>query len=113
MSDKGTEYLKVDDFLAGILGEEEDVVLPGLGTVRIRPLTAVEASRLYDRTQEPGELALRAVGMALVQPRLSEAQVEQMLKGAAGRMTPLIQRVMALAGMTDSEAAENLAGGGS
>lgn len=108
-----TTYISASDFLAGIIGQEEDVELAGLGTVRIRPLTAVEASQLYEVTKQPAELALRAVGMALVQPKLTEEQVQQMFSGAAGKMTPLIQRVMTLAGMGAAETTEGLAGTGS
>lgn len=108
-----TSYINATDFLAGIIGQEEDVELVGLGTVRIRPLTAIEASQLYELTKQPAELALRAVGMALVKPKLTPEQVEQMFSGAAGKMTPLIQRVMTLAGMGAAEATEGLAGNGS
>jgi hypothetical protein len=106
-------YLNATDFLAGIVGEEEDVFVPGVGTVRIRPLTAIEAARVSEFSGNPAELALRAVGVALVQPVLSDEQVQQMFRGAAGKITPLIQRVMAISGMAGTEQAEDLAGGGS
>ena len=108
-----TTYASAADFLAGLLAEEEDVILPGGVVVRIRPLTAIETSRLYEKTKESGELALRAVALAMVEPKLNEEQVQAMFRGAAGRLAPLIQRVMALSGMSNTEESENLPGGGS
>jgi hypothetical protein len=107
-----TTYLKAEDFLAAIVGEEEDVVLP-IGTVRIRPLTAVEAARLSQMQLDPGELAVRAVAMALVQPKLDSAQVARLQEGTAGALIPLVQRVMALAGLSGGDTLEDFPGGGS
>lgn len=108
-------YLSAADFLTGIIGQEEDVEIAGLGTVRIRPLTAIEAGQLYDTGATPAELAVRAVALALVEPKLTDAELEQLQRATAGRLTPLINRVMALAGLTSEPEVDGapLAGGGS
>lgn len=105
-------YLSASDFLAGIVGQEEDVEIAGVGMVRIRPLTTVEAGKVF-QVQDAGERIAAAVGMALVEPKLTEDETRQLLHAAAGRMAPLVQRVLALAGMMDTEEAASLAGGGS
>lgn len=107
-------YLSASDFLAGITGQEEDVDVPGVGTVRIRPLTTVEAGRIF-QVQDAGERIALAVGMALVEPRLTEDEARQLLHAAAGRMAPLTQRVLTLAGMMSEPEVDGapLAGGGS
>lgn len=107
-----TNYLSAEDFLAGILGQEEDFSVPGLGTVRIRPLTTVEAGKVFAYA-ESGQRIAAAVGLALVEPKLTEEEAQQLLHAAAGKMAPLVQRVLALAGMVGDEEAESLAGAGS
>lgn len=107
-------YLSAKDFLSAIVGEEEDFMVPGVGTVRIRPLTVAEVRRIYAMAEDDADRMALAVGLALVKPQLDDAETRQLLHAAAGRMTPLIQRVMELAAMIDAdEGATSLAGAGS
>lgn len=107
-------YLSASDFLAGIVGQEEDVEIPGMGTVRIRPLTTAEAAKVFQVT-DPNERIALAVGLALVKPKLKEDEARQLLNAAAGRMAPLVQRVLTLAGLLsdEDEQGESFPGGGS
>jgi len=100
-------YLTADAFLTGILGTSEDYILPTIGTVRIRPLTMAEARALSAKYGgDTFGLTIGAVAAGLEQPRLTEEQIAQLERGAAGPMSELAQRIMALSGMIPNKATE-------
>lgn len=83
---------------------EEDFELPGLGTIRIRPLTRSEALRLHNagdiRTKEAQMLS-----WGIVDPVLTIAEVNQWLDVApAGEVQELSERIGIISGMFDGAA---------
>lgn len=106
-----SNYISADDFLTGILGTSEDYVVPTVGTVRIRPLTMAEARALSQKYGgDTFGLTIGAIVAGLEQPRLTEEQVAQLERGAAGPMSELAQRIMALSGMITDKAIEEKLG---
>ncbi|NJN84429.1 MAG: hypothetical protein HC802_20565 [Caldilineaceae bacterium] len=113
-----TPVISVDDFLAGILGEEELYDLAGVGVVRIRSLTSAEVERMPEASGENSHRFMRAViGAGLVEPKLTAEQVGQLENGKAGTVTTLATRILEISGRSNSqEVAEDLKkppGGGS
>jgi len=107
-------YLSAADFLAGVQGQAVDYEVEGVGVVKLKGLTTAQAKTLYAKhSGDEIGLMLGAVGMGLVDPRLSEEQIEQLGDASVGRISGIAQRVLQLSGMADKPALENLAGGGS
>jgi hypothetical protein len=106
--------LSADDFLTALAGEATDYDLPGVGVVKIRPIPYIDTQRLL-REHAGDEMALMmgALVAGLVEPQLSEADIERLQRGATGPVIDLARRIMAISGMGPREELENLAGGGS
>ncbi len=108
------QYLSADDFLTGITGREEDFDAPGLGRVRLRPLS-VEEMRNLRKLAKGDELTLmaNAVVVALVEPKLPADAVDRIMKAGVGYVDRIANRILELSGAKDKEQLENLAGAGS
>jgi hypothetical protein len=82
---------------------EQDVDIPGVGTVRVRSLSRAEAGRLktfVDGDAEAGEVFVLAVG--LVDPRLTEDEVRQWMAAAPTDEVELVAgAVMVLSGLVE------------
>ena len=114
---KGTDvsktYLSTADFLAGITLEPVDVEVPGLGTVQVRGLTAVEMATIAERANgNNGELMVLAARYGLLRPALTDDDLPALRGAAAMRFLPIMQRIMQLSGQAAANDAP-LAGGGS
>lgn len=92
---------------------EEDVDVPGRGTVRVRALTRVEVLALRQVKDGPEQAAaverrmmsLAVVAFNGVPGSLTEADVGRWQKAsAAGEMEPVTRKVAELSGMTDEAA---------
>lgn len=95
-------YLSTDDFLAGIVGGETDVELPGIGTVRVRSLTTLEAEQINAQAKGNNmQISLLAIQTALVKPQLSADNLSKLEQAKPGVVSLLTQRIMALSGMGD------------
>lgn len=112
------KYLSAADFLAGITGKPEDFDVPGLGLIQIRSLTTIESGELNRKHGGDGvALMLASVRMGLVQPALTEAQLEQLGQAKPGTIQLISDRIMSLSGIIETkaeqEALEKKAGNGS
>jgi hypothetical protein len=106
------KYLSASDFLKGIIGEEEDFDVPGLGTIRIRPLGMGEAMRINDKATDDAERFVLMLTKAIVEPALDETQCADLYKASGDVLQPLLSRISALAGNGGADA-DPLVGGGS
>lgn len=113
-------YLSADDFLTAIMGESDDMDVPGIGIIRIRALTLAEVDAVRRRATgkkgddpDAGKLMAWSLYYGMVEPKLPEAAVEKLLTGSAGKLTKVARRIMAISGLGDSEEADPLAGAGS
>ena len=106
--------LTAADFLAGILGEPELFTVPGLGTVKIRPVTSLEAEGVNARGGgDPHKMMRETVRVALVEPVLTDEQFQQLENARAGIIMRLAKRISMISGIDDDPALADLAGGGS
>ena len=83
---------------------EDDVQVPGIGTVRVRGLSRAEASAIQKLTgTEKFERTILVFGM--VDPALTEAEVAQWLDAAAyGELEPVLTRIGELSGLMEDSA---------
>lgn len=106
------KYLSANDFLAGIVGEEEDFEVRGLGIIRIRPLGMAEAMRINDKSVDDAERFVLMLTKAIVDPQLDETQCAELYKASGDTLQPLLNRISAMTGSSNVES-DPLAGGGS
>lgn len=89
---------------------EEDVDIPGKGTVRVRALTRSEALACQQVKQGPDRVAAierKMLAMAIVDPEMTEADVGRWQKASTvGEMEPVGAKVQELSGMTEGAAKE-------
>lgn len=90
---------------------EEDVSIPGKGTVRVRGLTRAEVMACQTTVKEgPGQVAAterKMIAKAMLRPEMTEAEVGRWQKSStAGEMEPVTHAVQRLSGMTDEAAKE-------
>lgn len=82
---------------------EETICLPGVGDVRVRGLTRSEAVSLSEVKSDTPALERLIVRLGLVQPALSEAEVEAWYESAPSGLTDLIvNAVTRLSGADES-----------
>ncbi len=83
---------------------EEEVELPGVGTVRVRALSRSEAIRVQ-AVEETGARERCAVALGMVQPRLTEDEVGRWQSVApAGELSPVAERINVLSGLAEDSA---------
>lgn len=71
-----TEYASVDDLVAVVEPETRDVELPNGKTVKVRGLTRFELIVHGKGTEDGALIERRNVAACLVEPRMTEKQVE-------------------------------------
>lgn len=118
MKKNGTGYLSASDFIAAITVQSVDLEVPDLGTVQVRGLTLVEVQSLADDiNNNPQTAAARAIGIGMVNPRLTDAQIEQLQSGtrsgALNAVTLISNRIFELSGLAAGEVLEKKVGNGS
>jgi hypothetical protein len=80
---------------------EEDVELPGVGTVRVRALSRAEALTVSDTEMPVATMEQRLLSMAMVDPVMTEADVAAWQEAAsAGELEPITQVIQRLSGLT-------------
>lgn len=78
----------------------EDVEVPGVGTVKIRPLSRAEAHELRGKEMDERDMEVRLLALALVEPKLTEADVRAWQEAApAGEMDPVVKAILRHSGM--------------
>ena len=83
---------------------QDDVEVPGIGTVRVRGLSRAEANAIQKLTgTEKFEQKILAYGM--VDPALTEDEVARWLRAASyGELEPVVARIGELSGLMDDSA---------
>ena len=114
----GNGYLSAKDFLAAITVEAVDLDVPHLGTVQVRGLTLMEVHSLADDiNNDPQAAAVRAIGIGMVAPKLTKAQIEklgsQLRAGGMNTITFISNRIFELSGLAAGEELEKKVGDGS
>lgn len=77
-----------------------DVELPGLGTVKVRPLTRAEAIKLRGVELQVDEMEQTLLSLAMVEPKMTKDQVRQWQEVApAGELEPIGEEIIRISGM--------------
>ncbi|MBL8926318.1 MAG: hypothetical protein JNM77_08765 [Pseudonocardia sp.] len=88
----------VDDLLGQAFGVE-DVPLPGGGLVKVRPLSRAEALKV-EASDAADVMEQRLVAAALVEPKLTEAQVAKWQEvSPAGQIQAVVEAITRISGM--------------
>lgn len=98
-----------DDLKARLLKPrigEEEVTLPGLGIVRVRGLTRVEALKVQEQPG-PRQYDAMTIALGMVNPKFSFDEALQWQEASpAGEIDPVTDKIAALSGMTKTSAKE-------
>lgn len=85
----------------------EDVEIPGVGTVKVRPLTRGEALQLQGVEMDVVEMEQKLLSRAMVEPKLTEAEVKEWQdNSAAGEIQVITEAIIRLSGMEQYAARE-------
>lgn len=85
---------------------EADVDIPGVGTVRVRGLSRVEAM-LVQKAQGVDATERRILAYGMVDPEMTEVEVARWQKSSvAGEIEPVSRKIAELSGMLDNSAKE-------
>lgn len=91
--------VNIDDLLAERFGVEE-VELPGLGTVKVRPLTRAEAMKIRGVELSVDEMERKLLALAMVDPKMTEEQVGRWQDvSPAGELQPVAEAIVRISGM--------------
>lgn len=78
---------------------EDDVEIPGVGTVRVRGLSRIEAMHVQ-AAKGPEATERRILALGLVDPKLTEAEAGRWQDASpAGELEPVTDRIAELSGM--------------
>ena len=95
-------YVSTNDFLTGILGEEKDLEIDGVGKVRIRGLDSLEVQRMNQETEgDEIQLSFEAILRGLVHPELSRDDLEALSHGKPGIITFLAHEIIVISGLDE------------
>lgn len=100
-----TTYVERDAFLRALTITEEDMEIPGLGTVKIKPLTLVERDELRRKfTRSDGDVDVVAMQTwalikGMVRPKLEEDDIERLRQGRAAMIDEIVTRIIEASGM--------------
>lgn len=94
-----TKHVSKADLLKKRFGEEE-VEVPGVGTVRVRALTRGQALELQGKEMPVVEMERRLIALAMVEPKLTEDEVgEWQDNTTAGELQGVMEAIVRLSGM--------------
>lgn len=79
----------------------EDVEIPGVGTVQVRPLSRAEALEIQGKGEMTvAEMECKLLAAAMVDPKLTEAEVAELQANTpAGLLQPVAQAIGRLSGI--------------
>jgi hypothetical protein len=87
---------------------EDDVEIPGVGTVRVRGLSRAEVLRFQAKTQNPAYAERMAIAAGMIDPVMTEDQVAKWQRvsvaGAIGLVSDRIAELSGMAGRPDKAA---------
>jgi hypothetical protein len=85
---------------------EAEVEVEGIGTIRVRGLSRIEAM-LVQKANGIAAMERTMLALAMVDPELTEAEVSRWQKAStAGELEPVTQKISELSGMTQESAKE-------
>lgn len=94
-----TTHISKEALLKKRFGEEE-VEVPGVGTVRVRALTRGQALQLEGKEMDVAEMERRLISQAMVEPSLTEEEVGQWQDlTTAGELQVVMEAIVRLSGM--------------
>lgn len=97
-------YVSKTDLLKKRVAVEEDVEIPGLGTVKVRAMTRAEALALYDKEMSLAVADRKLLATAMVEPKLTEEEVAELQATTpAGLLQPVINTIETLSGIKEKE----------
>jgi hypothetical protein len=86
--------------LAGHAFGVRAVPIPGMGVIKVRPLSRAEAMALYERAMPAAEMEQNVLSLACVAPTFTVAEVKLwQASSAAGDMLSVVNAVLELSGM--------------
>jgi hypothetical protein len=97
------KYLTAEDFLKGIVGAEEDVEIPGVGTVRVRAPGKMDAMRASLTATDDVDRVIKMLAISIVEPPLTEEQARALYQATADKIDPVLDRLFALAPRPDDD----------
>jgi len=81
---------------------EEDVPIPGFGTVRVRGLSRFEVLHVQSSTRGAAAVEQLSVSLALVDPSMTEAEVKAWQKvDVSGEIDPVTRKIGELSGVIE------------
>lgn len=85
----------------------EDVEVPGVGIVKVRPLSRTEALKIQGVEMPYDEMERKLLAAALVEPQLTEDEVATWQDNSpAGELQPVAQAIARLSGLEQSSPKE-------
>lgn len=85
---------------------EDDVEVPGVGTVRVRALSRAESLRMADASGAE-EVERKMLALALLDPALTEDEVSQWQQAAvADELDLVVKKIAELSGVLDKASAK-------
>lgn len=85
---------------------QEEIEIPGVGTVTVRGLNREEAFKCQGGA-DVATIERRMLAMGMVDPKLTENEVKRWQKAApAGELEPIAEKISELSGMTQGAAKE-------
>lgn len=90
---------------------EEDIELPGVGTIRVRALSRAEALQVTDKKMPVELMEQKLLSMAMVDPVMSEQDVRAWQEAAgAGELEPVTEVIQRLSGLRKEAAKSGVQG---
>lgn len=101
-----TQYASPEDLTAPIEPDTRDVTLPNGKVVKVRGLTRFELMLNGKGTDDPALIERRNVKLCMVEPRMTEAQVEKWQKspGSVRAFGDLSSAIRELSGLSEGAA---------
>lgn len=76
------------------------VPIPGMGVIKIRPLSRAEALEAYGKQMEAAQMEQVLLSKACVEPTFTQAEIAQwQASSAAGEMVIIVDAILELSGM--------------
>lgn len=80
--------------------KQEDVEIPGVGSVTVRSLSRAEAQKIHGVGMDPGVLERKMLAMAMVDPVMTEDEIEVWQQSVdVGELSLVVDAVIGISGM--------------
>lgn len=93
-----------ETFLSGLCADVEEMEVEGVGTIKIRGLTAKEARRISTYSEKDDyKGTLMTLVYGIVEPQLSEEDLEILGDASIKKLFPIAERIAELSGETKDD----------